>query len=117
MISGIGAAPRRREDVRFLTGRGRYLDDLAFDSVAHAVVLRSPHAHARIERIDAGSFNPARCATNPLGVKGCGEAGVVAAFPAIGDALRSLFADDIPARRPGTCLASNSRRKSSRPKC
>ena len=49
MISGIGAAPKRREDIRFLTGQGRYLDDLAFENVAHAVVLRSPHAHARID--------------------------------------------------------------------
>src|SRR5215210_7971197 len=52
LVSGIGAAPRRREDIRFLTGQGRYLDDLAFANVAHAVVLRSPHVHARIERID-----------------------------------------------------------------
>ena len=50
--SVIGDAPKRREDVRFLTGRGRYLDDLALDGVVHAAVLRSPHAHARIERID-----------------------------------------------------------------
>jgi aerobic carbon-monoxide dehydrogenase large subunit len=53
--SGIGEAPRRREDQRFLTGRGRYLDDLAFDGLAHAVVLRSPHAHARIAAIDAAA--------------------------------------------------------------
>jgi aerobic carbon-monoxide dehydrogenase large subunit len=53
VISGIGAAPKRREDIRFLTGQGRYLDDLAFENVAHAYVLRSPHAHARIDRIDA----------------------------------------------------------------
>lgn len=50
--SVIGDAPKRREDWRFLTGQGRYLDDLAFDGMVHAVVLRSPHAHARIERID-----------------------------------------------------------------
>ncbi len=49
---GIGAAPRRREDARFVTGQGRYLDDLAFDDLAHAVFLRSPHAHATITRID-----------------------------------------------------------------
>ena len=49
----IGDAPRRREDARFITGHGAYLDDLRFDGMAHAVVLRSPHAHARIERIDA----------------------------------------------------------------
>jgi carbon-monoxide dehydrogenase large subunit len=50
--SGIGDAPKRREDQRFLTGTGRYLDDLAFKNVAHAVVLRSPHAHAEICAID-----------------------------------------------------------------
>jgi aerobic carbon-monoxide dehydrogenase large subunit len=50
--SVIGDAPKRREDLRFLTGRGRYLDDLAFDGLVYVAVLRSPHAHARIERID-----------------------------------------------------------------
>ena len=50
--SVIGDAPKRREDLRFLAGQGRYLDDLAMDGMAHAVVLRSPHAHARIDRID-----------------------------------------------------------------
>ncbi|HZT87843.1 MAG TPA: xanthine dehydrogenase family protein molybdopterin-binding subunit [Stellaceae bacterium] len=49
---GIGDSPKRREDERFLTGRGRYLDDLRFEHAAHAVVLRSPHAHARIDGID-----------------------------------------------------------------
>ncbi len=49
----IGDAPRRREDSRFTTGQGGYLDDLQFDGLAHAVVVRSPHAHALIERIDA----------------------------------------------------------------
>ena len=53
--SKIGDAPKRREDVRFLTGRGRYLDDIAFDGLAHAVVLRSPHAHAAIAGIDAAA--------------------------------------------------------------
>ena len=51
--SGIGDAPKRREDLRFLRGQGRYLDDLAFENLAHAVVLRSPHAHALIAGIDA----------------------------------------------------------------
>ncbi len=49
--AGIGDTPKRREDLRFLTGRGGYLDDLDFAGLAHAVVLRSPHAHARIEAI------------------------------------------------------------------
>ena len=47
--SVIGGRPKRREDVRFLTGRGGYLDDLTFEGLTHAVVLRSPHAHAVIE--------------------------------------------------------------------
>jgi carbon-monoxide dehydrogenase large subunit len=49
----IGDAPKRREDALFVTGQGAYLDDLAFERLAHAVVLRSPHAHARIAGIDA----------------------------------------------------------------
>jgi carbon-monoxide dehydrogenase large subunit len=55
MRSGIGDAPKRREDQRFVTGRGQYLDDLVFDGVTHAVVLRSPHAHAEIGRIDTAA--------------------------------------------------------------
>jgi carbon-monoxide dehydrogenase large subunit len=52
--AGIGASPRRREDARFVTGRVAYLDDLRFERVAHAVFVRSPHAHARILGIDIG---------------------------------------------------------------
>ena len=52
---GIGDQPKRREDARFLTGHGAYLDDLAFEGLSHAVVLRSPHAHALIEPLDAGA--------------------------------------------------------------
>jgi carbon-monoxide dehydrogenase large subunit len=49
--SVIGDAPLRSEDLRFLAGRGNYLDDLTFADMAHAVVLRSPHAHAVILHI------------------------------------------------------------------
>jgi carbon-monoxide dehydrogenase large subunit len=50
--TGIGAPVRRKEDQRFITGQGRYTDDLARPGQTHAVFVRSPHAHARIERID-----------------------------------------------------------------
>ncbi|HEY1932106.1 MAG TPA: xanthine dehydrogenase family protein molybdopterin-binding subunit [Acetobacteraceae bacterium] len=50
--SVIGDAPKRREDARFITGQGAYLDDLRFDRLSHAIILRSPHAHAAIGRID-----------------------------------------------------------------
>jgi carbon-monoxide dehydrogenase large subunit len=49
----IGAPIPRREDARLLTGRGTFVDDLEMPGVAHAAMLRSPHAHARVRRIDA----------------------------------------------------------------
>ena len=41
---GVGQLVRRKEDLHLLTGRGRYVDDRAPPSLAHAVVVRSPHA-------------------------------------------------------------------------
>jgi len=48
----IGQSIRRREDQRFLTGRGRYVDDIAVAGALHGHVLRSPYAHALIRRMD-----------------------------------------------------------------
>jgi len=50
--SVIGDSPKRREDARFITGRGAYIDDLKFDDLTRAVFVRSPHAHARVRSID-----------------------------------------------------------------
>jgi carbon-monoxide dehydrogenase large subunit len=50
--NGIGAAVRRKEDRRFITGRGRFTDDIDRPGQAYAYFVRSPHAHARIGRID-----------------------------------------------------------------
>jgi carbon-monoxide dehydrogenase large subunit len=49
---GIGASTKRREDLRFLTGRGSYTDDIAVAGQAHAVFVRSQVAHGRIRSID-----------------------------------------------------------------
>ena len=49
----IGAPIPRREDARLLTGRGTFVDDLEMPGVAHAAMVRSLHAHARVLRIDA----------------------------------------------------------------
>ncbi len=49
---GIGQPVRRVEDQRLVTGRGRYTDDVNLPGQAYGVVVRSPHAHARIRRID-----------------------------------------------------------------
>ena len=53
--TGIGAPVRRKEDFRFLTGKGRYVDDINRPGQAHAYFLRSPHAHANISRIDTSA--------------------------------------------------------------
>ena len=49
---GIGAAIKRKEDHRFLTGKGRYTDDFNRPGQGYAVMVRSPHAHANITGID-----------------------------------------------------------------
>ena len=49
---GIGASVRRKEDQRFITGRGTYVDDINQLGQAYAVFVRSPHAHAKITAID-----------------------------------------------------------------
>ena len=49
---GVGQPLTRKEDLRLLTGQGRYVDDLSFPNQARAEFLRSPHAHARILQID-----------------------------------------------------------------
>src|ERR1700688_4265930 len=51
--TGIGQPVRRREDLRLLTGNGRYSDDLNLPGQAYAVMVRSPHAHAVIRGIDS----------------------------------------------------------------
>src|SRR5438309_6878670 len=48
----IGKSIKRREDPRFITGRGTYVDDVKLPGTTHAVFVRSPHAHARIKKID-----------------------------------------------------------------
>ena len=52
--SYIGAPIRRKEDRRFLTGRGQFVDDVKLPNALHAAIVRSPHAHARIVSIDTG---------------------------------------------------------------
>jgi len=49
----FGKAIKRREDPRFITGRGQYVDDVKLPGMTYAAFVRSPHAHARLRRIDA----------------------------------------------------------------
>ncbi len=56
---GIGQAVRRVEDQRFLLGQGRYVDDISLPGLCHGVTVLSPHAHARITRIDVAKAKAA----------------------------------------------------------
>jgi aerobic carbon-monoxide dehydrogenase large subunit len=53
MNQGMGASVLRREDRRFLLGKGRYTDDIVLQGQTWAVFVRSPHAHAAIRSVDA----------------------------------------------------------------
>ena len=48
----IGQRVKRKEDPRFLRGEGNYVDDIQLHGMAHAALLRSPHAHARIRAVN-----------------------------------------------------------------
>jgi aerobic carbon-monoxide dehydrogenase large subunit len=52
-VEGIGASVLRKEDKRFITGKGRYVDDIKVIGMTHAHFIRSPHAHAKVKSIDS----------------------------------------------------------------
>lgn len=52
---GIGASVKRKEDLRFITGKGQYVDDVNRPGQSYAVFVRSPHAHATIKNIDTSA--------------------------------------------------------------
>ncbi|HKA40479.1 MAG TPA: xanthine dehydrogenase family protein molybdopterin-binding subunit [Burkholderiales bacterium] len=51
-LTGFGASVKRKEDPALLRGEGRYVDDIHLPGMLHAAFVRSPHAHARVGRID-----------------------------------------------------------------
>jgi carbon-monoxide dehydrogenase large subunit len=51
----VGKAIRRKEDPRFIQGKGNYIDDIRLPRMAHMAIVRSPYAHARIVRIDTAA--------------------------------------------------------------
>src|SRR5215510_291294 len=62
---GIGASVKRKEDRRFLLGKGNYVDDITLPNQTYAVFVRSMYAHAKIAKIDATA---ARAAPGVVGV-------------------------------------------------
>src|SRR4030088_3693051 len=51
-VEGIGASVLRKEDRRFVTGKGRYVDDIKLVGTTYAYFVRSPHAHAKVNGMD-----------------------------------------------------------------
>jgi aerobic carbon-monoxide dehydrogenase large subunit len=85
--TGIGASVKRKEDIRFITGKGHYVDDINRPGQAYAYFIRSPHAHATIDKID-----PSAALKSP---------GVVAVFTGA-----DTVADKIGAHIPGWTVHS-----------
>src|SRR5262245_6853150 len=81
----IGKPIVRNEDARLTTGHGRFSDDFSVDGQAYVVMLRSPHPHARIRRIDAG-----RAKTMP------GVLGVFTGADCLADRLAAIPHDPLP---------------------
>ena len=54
-VEGIGASVVRKEDKRFITGKGRYVDDIKLVGMTYAQFIRSPHAHAKVKGIDTSA--------------------------------------------------------------
>jgi carbon-monoxide dehydrogenase large subunit len=77
----IGRSIRRKEDRRLLTGGGRYVDDIHLPGMLHAALVRSPHAHARVLRVDAGRARRAPGVVAVLTVREAPELG--ASVPAL----------------------------------
>ncbi|HLY24606.1 MAG TPA: carbon monoxide dehydrogenase, partial [bacterium] len=66
---------RRLEDLRFLRGRGRYVGDIRLPGMLHLALVRSPHAHARILRVDRAAAAGLPGVVAVLTADGLGAAG------------------------------------------
>jgi len=96
MPQTIGQPLRRKEDLRLLTGQGRYSDDVNLPGQAYAYVLRSPHAHARIRAIDTAA---ARAMPGVLAV--------LTSADVKADGLKDVPHTPIPSKPPADILLTN----------
>ena len=94
----IGTPVRRKEDLRLITGRGAFADDLDIPGAAHAAFVRSPHAHAIIRSVDA---NAARHAPGVLAVLTSAEATADGLRPIPYGTGGARTGSDIPLKFPG----------------
>src|SRR5579864_5459252 len=94
----VGTPLRRREDRRLLTGASRFLDDIRLPGMVHAAIVRSPHAHARVARLD---MEAARAMPGVVAVLTGRDLGspvpripAVPMFPGVAKATHPLLAED-----------------------
>ncbi len=106
---GMSQPVRRKEDIRFITGTGRYTDDIRPGGVAYAAFVRSPHPHARIGGIETAA---ARRAPGVLGVYTADDV-AKAGLGTISFGLAAFFPnkDGSPAFNPGRPLLATGRAK------
>ncbi len=101
----LGRSLNRLEDERFVRGRGRYVADLVTPGALHGVVVRSPHAYARIVSIDveaarampgvAGVFTGADLAADDIGPLPCGVTNIAMVRPLIVPPCHALARDAV----------------------
>ena len=96
MPQSIGQPLRRKEDLRLVTGNGRYSDDVSLPGQAYAAILRSPHAHARIRSIDTAA---ARAMPGVLAV--------LTGADVTADGLKDIPHTPIPMKPPADILLKN----------
>ena len=96
MPKTIGQPLRRKEDLRLVTGNGRYSDDVSLPGQAYAAILRSPHAHARIRAIDTAA---ARAMPGVLAV--------LTGADVVADGLKDIPHTPIPMKPPADILLVN----------
>lgn len=96
MPKTIGQPLKRKEDLRLLTGRGRYSDDVSLPGQAYAAFLRSPHSHARIRAIDTAA---ARAMPGVLAV--------LTAADLAADGIKPIPHTPIPMKPPADILLIN----------
>jgi carbon-monoxide dehydrogenase large subunit len=94
----LGQSVRRLEDPRLLQGLGRYSDDVTLPHQAYAVVVRSPHAHARIRALDTSA-----------GLKAPGVLAVLTGAEVATDGLGNLPTDPARKRRDGSAAFTTPR--------
>jgi len=92
MTANVGRPLQRREDFRFLTGRGRYVDDINLPGTLHLAILRSPHAHAIITGLDLSAAKAAAGVRLALAGAGFANAAVWIGGGAFVASMAALYA-------------------------